>query len=459
MKSSQPLYLSLYEKLKNQIIEGQYHSNDKFPSKRQLSEHLSMSHTTIEHAYQLLLDEGFIYSKPRSGYYVSDIESLPIINRETYPNNDHLEIHNESNENSQFKFAFNLAEIDSENFPMHIFRKYAKDVFEEDHLSLLQRGEIQGEFVLRQQIAHYLFNSRGVTCHPNQIVIGSSTSQLLDMITNLLNQEKFIIEKPSYPPIKHVLDKKNMNYLQVPVEKNGIQVRPILESKYNILYITPSHQFPTGHVTNLKKRTQLIQWAQQDEQRYIIEDDYDSEFRYFGKPIPALQSLDTKGKVVYISTFSKSLYPSCRIAYIVLPKEILSKYKQRKLKEGNTVPVHIQHMVAQFMASGSFERHLNKMRKIYRDKLNYILHHLEKYKDQLQIEGALTGMHFNLTVLNGLTTQQCLDRAKNNKLKLEIYNYDDIPSEYPKFILGFGGIKQRELADYVKALINSLIIK
>ena len=208
MKSSQPLYLSLYEKLKNQIIEGQYHSNDKFPSKRQLSEHLSMSHTTIEHAYQLLLDEGFIYSKPRSGYYVSDIESLPVINRETYPNNDHLEIHNESNENSQFKFAFNLAEIDSENFPMHIFRKYAKDVFEEDHLSLLQRGEIQGEFVLRQQIAHYLFNSRGVTCHPNQIVIGSSTSQLLDMITNLLNQEKFIIEKPSYPPIKHVLDKR-----------------------------------------------------------------------------------------------------------------------------------------------------------------------------------------------------------------------------------------------------------
>lgn len=459
MKSSQPLYLSLYEKLKNQIIEGQYHSNDKFPSKRQLSEHLSMSHTTIEHAYQLLLDEGFIYSKPRSGYYVSDIESLPVISREIYHTNENMDSHNESNDNSKYKYAFNLAEIDSENFPMHIFRKYAKDVFEENQLALLQRGEIQGEFILRQQIAHYLFNSRGVTCHPNQIVIGSSTSQLLDMITNLLKQEKFIIEKPSYPPIKHVLDKKNMHYLQVSVEKNGIQIHPILESKYNILYITPSHQFPTGYVTNLKKRTQLIQWAQQDAQRYIIEDDYDSEFRYFGKPIPALQSLDTKGKVVYISTFSKSLYPSCRIAYIVLPKEILTKYKQRKIKEGNTVPVHIQHMVARFMASGSFERHLNKMRKIYRDKLNYILHRLDKYKDQLQIEGALTGMHFNLTVLNGLTTQQCLDNAKNNKLKLEIYNYDDSPSKYPKFILGFGGIKQSELADYVKALIDSLIIK
>lgn len=459
MSTTQPLYLTLYEKLKKQIIEGQYHSNDKFPSKRQLSEHLSMSHTTIEHAYQLLLDEGFIYSKPRSGYYVSDIESLPVINRDTYQNIINIETNQDVNDNHQFKYAFNLAEIDSESFPFHMFRKYAKEVFEEDFIQLLKRGEIQGEFSLRQQIAHYLFNSRGVTCHPNQIVIGSSTSQLLDTITNLLKDERFIIEKPSYPPIKHVLDKKNMNYLQVPVEQNGIQIKPILETQNNILYITPSHQFPTGHVTNLKKRTQLIQWAQQDTHRYIIEDDYDSEFRYFGKPIPALQSLDTKGKVVYISTFSKSLYPSCRIAYMVLPKSILKKYQKRKYKEGNTVPVHIQHMVAQFMESGSFERHLNKMRKIYRDKLNYILKQLKQFENQLKIEGELTGMHFTLAVINGLTIQQCLEKAKSNNLKLELYHYDEYESEFPKFIIGFGGIKQNELADHVQALINSLIIK
>ncbi|OHO68514.1 GntR family transcriptional regulator [Staphylococcus sp. HMSC036D05] len=459
MKSTQPLYLSLYEKLKKQIIEGLYHSNDKFPSKRQLSEHLSMSHTTIEHAYQLLLDEGFIYSKPRSGYYVSDIESLPVVNTESYHDYMGNEINEETYNNDGPQYAFNLAEIDSESFPMHIFRKYAKDVFEDDQLDLLQRGEVQGVYALRQQIAHYLFNSRGVTCHPNQIIIGSSTSQLLDMITNLLKHEKFIIEKPSYPPIKHVLDKKNMNYLQVPVDKNGIQIQPILNSQNNVLYITPSHQFPTGHVTNLKKRTQLIQWAQKDTHRYIIEDDYDSEFRYFGKPIPALQSLDTKGKVIYISTFSKSLFPSCRIAYIVLPEKVMNTYKQRRFKEGNTVPVHLQHMVARFMSSGSFERHLNKMRRIYRDKLNYILKKLAQYSEQLKIEGALTGMHFTLTVMNGLSVPQCLEKAKKNNLKLELYNYEDKPSKYPKFILGFGGIKQDELEDHVNALINSLIIK
>lgn len=454
MKVNQPLYLSLYEKLKNQIIEGQYQSNDRFPSKRQLSNYLSVSHTTIEHAYQLLVDEDFIYSKPRSGYFVSDIESLPVIHRQTNQlNTDNLE-----KKQRQYKYAFNLAEIDSESFPMHIFRKYAKDVFEDHQLSLLQRGERQGEYILRQQISHYLFNSRGVTCHPNQVIIGSSTSQLLDMITNLLKKEEFIIEQPSYPPIKHTLDKKGISYIQVPVEQNGIQIDPILHTNNNILYITPSHQFPTGYVTNLKKRTQLINWSHQAKQRYIIEDDYDSEFRYFGKPIPALQSLDTKGKVIYISTFSKSLYPSCRIAYIVLPQNLMNKYNNQKYKEGNTVPVHIQHMVAQFMISGKFERHLNKMRKIYRDKLDYILKRLKPYNTQIKIEGALTGMHFTITVNNGLSMKQCLKNAKKNNLKLKPYHYENYSKAYPKFILGFGGIKKEELEDHVNALIHSLVI-
>lgn len=457
MKSSQPLYLSLYENFKKQIIEGQYQANDKFPSKRQLSKHLSISHTTIEHAYQLLNDEGFIHSKPRSGFFVSDIEALPVIHRHSNKLSENEDSNNLDNEQHRYKYSFSLAEIDSESFPMRIFRKYAKDVYEDNQIALLRRGKRQGEYALRQQIAHYLFNSRGVTSHPNQIIIGSSTSQLLDMITNLLKEDEFIIEDPSYPPIKQVLDKKRMKYLQVPVEKNGIQIDPVLNSKKNVLYITPSHQFPTGYVTNLKKRTQLINWSHQEANRYIIEDDYDSEFRYFGKPIPALQSLDTKEKVIYISTFSKSLYPSCRIAYIVLPKSLMHKFNKRKYKEGNTVPVHIQHMVARFMASGSFERHLNKMRKIYRNKLNYILSRLNKYNKQIQIDGALTGMHFTLTVINGLTLNQCMENAKKNDLKLEIYNYEDDLQKYPKFILGFGGIKQSELENHVNALIETLI--
>ncbi|PTK49333.1 PLP-dependent aminotransferase family protein [Staphylococcus haemolyticus] len=450
----QKLYISLYEQLKNQIIEGQYQAQDKFPSKRQLSEHLSLSHTTIEHAYQLLLDEGFIYSKPRSGYYVSDIQSLPVINI----NNQFIETEPKTPESKQYKYAFNLAEIDAEYFPLNLFRKYAKGAFEDNELALLEKGDIQGELNLRQQIAHYLFNSRGVSCHPNQIVIGSSTEQLLNMITDLLKTSSFIIEKPSYPPIKHFLDKNKHNYIQATVEKDGINMIDIINSNNDIVYITPSHQFPTGYVMNLKKRTQLIKWAHQQNSRYIIEDDYDSEFRYYGKPIPALQSLDKNDKVIYISTFSKSLYPSCRIAYIVLPQKLLQSYLSMPYKESNTVPVHIQQIIANFMSSGSFERHLNKMRKIYREKLNYILERLKPHEDQLKIEGALTGMHFTITVDNGLTMSQCLHNADKLKLKLNVYNYAEENELLPKFIIGFGGIPNHKLKAHTDVLIKSLTV-
>lgn len=459
--SNQHLYLNLYENLKQQIIEGQYQSGDKFPSKRVLSQHLSLSNTTVEHAYQLLLDEGYIYSKPRSGYFVSDIETLPIINRNsTHTPYSQEPISKEQNipENTHCELAFNLSEIDAEYFPMQQFRKYARDAFEDDQLLLLQRVNAKGEWQLRQEIAHYLFNSRGVTCHPEQIIIGSSTEQLINLVTDILKEPQFFIENPSYPPIKKILDKKQIKYSQIPVEKTGIALDKFGEFNHNIAYVTPSHQFPTGYVMNLKKRTQLIQWAQQSEDRYIIEDDYDSEFRYFGKPIPALQSLDTKDKVIYISTFSKSLYPSCRMAYLVLPKNLSSRYDNLSNKDGNTVPTHLQKMVANFMESGSFERHLNKMRKVYKEKLKFIIEKLSPYEDQLEVNGALAGMHFTLTVKNGLSLEACLDRAKKNKLKIIPFSQYDQQLTEVKFILGFGGIPFSTLKNHTNALIKTLTL-
>lgn len=459
MKST--LYLQLYEKLKKQIIEGQFNANDKFHSKRQLANHLSLSQTTIEHAYHLLQDEGYIYSKPRSGYFVSDIESLPVVNNYNY---DNLFVNNTFNNNESTvkpKYSFKLSQIDTKYFPIDLFRKFSKDVFDVNNLNFLQRGDIQGEIELRHQITHYLFNSRGVICHPNQIIIGSSTEQLLNLLVTLLNDSSFIIEKPSYPPIKYVLDKQKVDYEQIKVEKNGIDVDEVFKSNKNIVYITPSHQFPTGFIMDLKKRTQLINWAQENENRYIIEDDYDSEFRYYGKPIPALQSLDSKEKVIYISTFSKSIFPSCRIAYLVLPSKLLKRFYNQQHKETNTVPVHMQKIISLFMESGSFNRHLNKMRKVYRNKLSFILNELSPYKDQLIIEGAETGMHFNIIVSNGLTLKECLESLSKEELELSVYNYAeelDNHNKLPKFILGFGGIDEDKLKEHTDALIRALII-
>lgn len=456
--SKSHLYIDLYENLKNQIIEGQYKSGDKFPSKRVLGQHLSVSNTTIEHAYQFLLDEGYIYSKPRSGYFVSDIETLPIINRKTQFNTDTYLSSQHKHSGDYYEFAFNLSEIDTDYFPIQQFRKYARDAFEINQLQLLQHANPKGEWSLRQEIAHYLFNSRGVSCHPEQIIIGSSTEQLINLLTDILNKAQFLIENPSYPPIKQVLEKRQIPYMQVPVNQTGLELDYLKTAIHNIAYVTPSHQFPTGYVMNLKKRTQLITWAHERDDRYIIEDDYDSEFRYFGKPIPALQSLDTKDKVIYISTFSKSLFPSCRIAYLVLPKKLLNRYENLEHKEGNTVPAHLQKIVASFMESGSFERHLNKMRKLYSRKLKFIIEALKPYEDQLEIEGALAGMHFNLTVKNGLSIKECLKNAEKNRLKITPFNQYDATQHTAKFILGFGGIPFSDLEAHTNALIDSLCI-
>lgn len=459
--SASPLYIKLYEDLKQQIIEGQYQSGDKFPSKRALQHHLSISNTTIEHAYQFLLDEGYIYSKPRSGFYVSDIESLPAIPSDDFPfnmNEDEFDSGAMNERPTQYQYEFNLSEIDAEYFPLQQFRKAARNVFDESHLSLLHHGHPQGEGILRQQIAHYIFNSRGVTSHPNQIIIGSSTEQLINLLTDILDDSQFIIEQPSYPPIKQVLDKKSIPYIQNEVTSTGMRMDNLYDVPNNIVYVTPSHQFPTGYVMNLKKRTRLIQWAQQQSNRYIIEDDYDSEFRYFGKPISALQSLDTKDKVIYLSTFSKSLFPSCRIAYMTLPKILLERYHALPHKGRNTVPVHLQHIVAQFMQGGSFERHLNKMRKVYQDKLTFILEQIQKYDDQLIVDGTLTGMHFTLTVDNGLTLEECMSRAETQNLRIIPFNrYDDTETK-PKFIIGYGGIPFDQLEAHTNALIEALIV-
>lgn len=455
--SKQTLYFKLYEDLKHQIIEGHYKSGDKFPSKRALQQHLSVSNTTIEHAYQYLRDEGYIYAKPRSGYYVSDIESLPSVSWHSTVENETLSDELGEAPVEETRYHFNLSEIDTEYFPIQQFRKHARDVFDNPYLHLLHPGPYQGEWELRQQIAHYIFNSRGVTCHPDQIIIGSSTEQLINLVTDILQHSKFIIEQPSYPPIKHVLDKKRMTYQQNQVESSGMSLKGLNKSGHNIVYVTPSHQFPTGHVMNLKKRTQLIQWAQQAENRYIIEDDYDSEFRYFGKPISALQSLDTKDKVIYLSTFSKSLFPSCRIAYMTLPKTLIAAYHNLPHKERNTVPVHLQHIVSHFMKSGSFERHLNKMRKVYRDKLTYILDKIQPYRDQLHVDGALTGMHFTLTVSNGLSMDDCLARAKRQQLKIIPFRHFDANDTSVKFIIGFGGIPFDALEVHTEALLKTLV--
>ncbi|MGV3275609.1 MocR-like pyridoxine biosynthesis transcription factor PdxR [Staphylococcus sp. 11261D007BR] len=453
----QPIYIQLYEKIKDHIIEGTIHEGEKLPSKRQLSHYLSISQTTIEHAYGLLIDEGFIYSKAKSGFYVSDIESLPFIQPSHSP--ELSSSHKTTETTFKPRYAFKLGAIDKAHFPFEQFRKYAKEAFEDLQHDLVETGHIQGDYRLRFQISQYLFHSRGVKSSPDRIIIASSTEQLLSIITDILPKNSaFMLEDPIYRQVRQLLKRKHIAFDFLPIVQDGIDTQSINHIPQNVIYITPSHQFPTGVTMHIKKRIQLLKWANQNPNRYIIEDDYDSEFRYESKPIPALQSLDQTGNVIYVSTFSKSISPTLRIAYAVLPQSLIHRYHQTTNIEGGTVPRHTQFMVTRFMETNQFERHLNRMRKIYRQKRDKLLKVLNQYPHLFKVTGEQTGMHFVIEILNGRSEKECIHRFKQNDIHIKpiSHYFFKHPQHRPVFVLGFGGIPIEALEDYVDQLIQSI---
>lgn len=450
--ADKPLYEQLYSGIKQAIITNKITVGTKLPSKRKLAGFLNISQTTIEIAYAQLLAEGYIMSKTRVGYFVEAIDELPYLQQEEAPLAVKEEVVN------KFTIDFNPSAIDIEAFPFSIWRKYAKDLFDENHKELLLTGHPQGEYALRTEIANYLFQSRGVLCSPEQIVIGSGTEQLLPMIIRLFDETAhFAIENPGYQTVHRIFTQHKRSVQPITVDEEGMIIKDLSQSSANIVYITPSHQFPTGAVLSATRRSQALKWALQKPDRYIIEDDYDSEFRYIGKPIPSLQGLDQNEKVIYMSTFTKSLMPSLRVAYFVLPKSLLVKYNDTSSYYSATVPRFDQHILANFMKDRHFSKHLNRMRKIYAKKHDKLTSILEYYYPSISISGEYAGMHILLSVPHKLLNEQQLKKLANEQ-KIGVYPISDymitpINNEAPQFLLGFGGIA----VDDLEAAIHKLM--
>lgn len=444
-----PLYEQLYMQLKQAIISQQISTETKLPSKRELGDFLNISQTTIELAYGQLLAEGYIMSKPRIGYFVETIDELPYVEKQIPATTSTDILHS-------YVYDFSAGKIDEDHFPFHLWRKYAKDVFDEPYKHLLQTGHPQGELLLRQEIARYLFESRGIHCLPEQIVIGSGTEQLLPMILRLFADDtKIALENPGYSAIPH----SQMNRaIPIAVDEDGLRVDELEKSDAQLIYITPSHQFPTGAVLSATRRTQLLKWASQSTARYIIEDDYDSEFRYIGKPIPALLGLDQGDRVIYMSTFSKSMMPSLRVAYFVLPLSLLPAYQEQFHHYAATVPRFDQHILARFMKDGHFSKHLNRMRKIYRKKHDKVVHVFSTYYPHIKITGDSAGMHVLFSVPVTQSEQQLTQAAKNAGLSIQpLSRYLLAPYvvNAPTFILGFGGLPLDHIEEAIHALMTS----
>lgn len=431
------LYMQIYEYFKNEIINGTYKANKKLPSKRNLAKEYNISLNTVDNAYSKLLEEGFIYSKERQGFFVSDVGELYVL--------DSKPIHiTKEEENIEYDFSYSGV---SEEFPYKIFKKISSNIF--DNKDILEKVDYQGYLPLRTQISEYLDKSRGFKADPSQIVISSGSEYLFQIIFKLISG-KFGIEDPGYNMLSNIMDTNDINYEFIPVDENGMDLTKLKKSKSDFCVITPAHQFPTGVIMNMQRRVELLNMKRI---KYVIEDDYDSEFKYSKRPVPALKSIDVNDKVIYIGSFSKSISPSFRVSFMVLPFDLVEKYNKIFKFFICPVSIMVQKMLTTFIESGEFEKHLNRMRKIYSKKRQLLMDMLNERKD-ITIRGSDAGLHIVLEYPKTYSEEYIIKKAKEKKIKVYGLGSYGTKRETPSILLGFATLSDEKLKEGIKLFLE-----
>ncbi|MDR6125239.1 GntR family transcriptional regulator/MocR family aminotransferase [Bacillus sp. SLBN-46] len=452
---SEPLYSQLYHWIKKEIEEGRLLPGMKMPSIRQLTTHLKVSRNTVEAAYQQLQSEGYLESVPKSGIWVAEIEKPSL-----HPIDVVHPIMLECKPSSEVLVDFEYGNVDLDKFPLKQWKKCLSDAVDQENNWLFEYSEKQGEFALRREISNYLLQSRGVRSTPEQILITAGTQTSMALICRLLAlQKKFVaMEEPGYSGVRSVFEDQGCYIEPVPLEKDGLSVEHIQTSRAKAVYLTPSHQFPFGMVLSISKRMRLLKWAYQTG-GYIIEDDYDGEFRYRGQPIPSLKSLDEEEKVIYLGTFSKSFLPSVRLSYIVFPPSLMVQYSRKFADYNQSVSPIIQRAMALFMQSGEFERHIRRMRKLYQRKHQTLLRSIEQYMGtKVKIVGEKSGLHIILK-LKDVSTFELIENGLQKGVK--VYSplrfwLKPTPEGNSYIMLGFGGLSIEEIEKGVRLLASCL---
>ena len=431
------LYMQIYEYFKNEIINGTYKANTKLPSKRNLAKEYKISLNTVDNAYSKLLEEGFIYSKERQGFFVSDVGELYVL--------DNKPIHiTKEEENIEYDFSYSGV---SDEFPYKVFKKISSNIF--DNKDILEKVDYQGYLPLRTQISEYLNKSRGFKADPSQIVISSGSEYLFQIIFKLISG-KFGIEDPGYSMLSNIMDTNDIKYEFIPVDEKGMDLEKLKKSKSDFCVITPAHQFPTGVIMNMQRRVELLNMKKI---KYVIEDDYDSEFKYSKRPVPALKSIDVNDKVIYIGSFSKSISPSFRVSFMVLPFNLVEKYNKIFKFFICPVSIMVQKMLTAFIETGEFEKHLNRMRKIYSKKRQLLIDMLSERKD-ITIRGADAGLHIVLEYPKSYSEEYIVKKAKEKKIKVYGLGSYGTKREIPSILLGFATLSEEKLKEGVKLFLE-----
>lgn len=442
-----PLYRQLYSCIRHSLESGEISSGERLPSKRELASHLKISVVTVENAYSQLSAEGYIRSKPGSGFFAENIQ--PRLTAENVP----ITFIPDEEKQKSFRFDFGTSRADTAFFPFSSWARLSREVLSSQSEELLNSCSPFGTMELRIQISAYLKSFRGMNVHPNQIIVGAGSEYLTGLIIQLLGRDTvYALENPGYGKTYHIFQRNCKKIVPAPMDANGADIRDVFLTA-DVFHITPSHHFPLGTVMPVSRRQEILSMVYSHSSKYIIEDDYDSEFRFSGRPVPTLYSMDVKGRVIYINTFTKTLAPSMRISYMILPPDLVDEYRKKLGFYACTVPVFEQFTLAEFMRQGFFDRHISRMKKLYRKRRDVFLSISEKWRrnDTAQISGEDAGLHFLMLVKNGMTESELVTKAAENDIKLhglsEYYWAEKKFAPESRIVIGYSGMDEQKIAE------------
>ncbi|MDD6155124.1 MAG: PLP-dependent aminotransferase family protein [Eubacteriales bacterium] len=428
--SEKPLYIQLYNYLKTHIVSGDIAPDEKLPSLRNLSKTLGISMTTSKLAYDQLLVEGYIYSKPQSGYYAENIISTDLSPTSGKQPAKAAPEKAESREAAlQADFAEEELLTDKEDKYMHDlssfnfarWKKCVSQIISYYPEALLSGADKQGEMALRVEIARYVYTSRGVSCTPDQVVIGAGTQPLMSHLSLLLRKigiDHMSTEYPGYAPLQKIFSDFGFPITKIPVREDGIEIEKLPSNIRSAVYVSPSNQFPTGSVMPVDRRYRLLSWAKENGS-VIIEDDYNSELRYFGNPVPALDSLDTSGSVVYLGSFSSTLFAAVRISYMILPDKLMKLFDELKNDYDQTCSKTEQLTLALFMKNGDYARNIRKLRTLYAKKLAIAAETLRKFSDgRIKPLNTKSGINITIEIKTKLSPDLLCKSAAERKVQM-----------------------------------------
>ncbi len=436
------IYEYLYKCIKKDIIEGRLAKDEHLPSKRTLAVNLGISTITVENSYGQLMSEGYIYSVPKKGYYVSDISDVAKLKPAKY---EIPEIKRDAR--SRYRMDLSSNRTNPGSFPFATWAKLMRRVITDRQDDLMKISPGEGTWELRKAIAMHLASFRDMQVAPEQIIVGAGTEYMYSLLIQLLGRDKvYCVEDPGYSKIARIYASNNVTCCYAGMDKEGVKPDAVRECRADIVHISPTHHYPTGITMPVSRRFELLAWANEKPDRYIIEDDYDSEFRMTGKTIPTMQSIDISEKVIYMNTFSRTLTPTIRISYMVLPAHLAALYHEKLNFYACTVSNFEQYALAAFIDEGYFEKHLNRMRLFYTRQREGVLCVLkdEQFKCACRVREADSGLHFILELNTELSDNEVKRRLEADGIHInalsEYYHYNADAYSH-RFVISYSDMK------------------